>query len=451
MRLIRYLLLPSLLIAAAGPAAAAIEAPRELEDSTFVQTWKLDNGLRVATRHVPRAAAVAITVAYDFGNDDDPKGREGLAMLLGEIGFTAAAGDIPERTREDLDSQRPHGWSLTATRRSVMFTEIAATSQFPGVLQQVATRMRGVTVTREGLRAAMANVRSEMQARVNGQEPSLYHLTREAALGHENSTVTPGRDLERMTAESARQQMQRLMVPANAALTLAGNLEDVDVPKLIQDLFGPLPAGTRLEHGRRDSLRAGAKSITLAQAQGRRGVVGIIAPPLTDPAHPGFYLSTMMLGTHFNRVWTEIGNPSLPPPSYRSFLHYAIFDEPDLVRLFPPGAATPDDLGTVLKDAINQLYTTVIPSETFEEMRRNLLWLLGGPMTDEQRTRARRDTSVLHTLARSMAGRELFGGEAVWGPYRERFTALPDGGLQSWMSYYQAPEHQVRLMTVPNR
>jgi hypothetical protein len=180
-------------------------------------------------------------------------------------------------------------------------------------------------------------------------------------------------------------------------------------------------------------------------------VVGILAPPLTDPEHPSFYLCTMLMSTHFNRMWIEVGNPNVPAPVTGSLFHYALFDEPEMVRLFPPGAATTDDLATVLKSAIEQLYATVIPQDVFDQLRTGLVWLLGGPMTEDQRKRARRDPAALHTLSRSMAGRELFGGEAVWAPYRERFASLPSGGLQIWMDYYAAPEHQVRLMTIPKR
>ena len=450
----RFLLLAALAgCLFAVPAGAAIDPPRMLADSTFAQAWKLGNGLRVVTRHVPGSGGVSMTVAYDIGSDDDPPGREGLAMLLAEVGFTAAAGDIPERSYEDLASLRPLGWSFLATRRSTMFTEISTPRQFPGVLNQVAARMRGVTVTREGLRRALASVRTQMADRVHGPVTvSLYYQVRELAAGHDDRALlgsAPGRDLERMTPAAVQQQVARLLVPANAVLSVAGNLEGVDVPALVQNLFGSLPAGTAAVPARRDSLRAGSRLLKVDGIEERRGVVGILAPPLTDPEHPSFYLCSMMLGSHFSQAWKPAGEAVAAAPG--TTFHYALFDEPELVRLFPPGAATTDDLGTVLKVAVNELYSMVIPAEAFDQMRDGLAWLLGGPMDVHQLERTRTDASALHTLTRSMAGRELFGGEAVWAPYRERFAKLPPGGFQTWMDYYLAPEHQVRLMTVPNR
>src|SRR5258706_2300812 len=144
-----------------SPAEAATAPATMLADSTFAQGWKLANGLRVVTRHIPGSGGVAMTMAYGVGGDDDPPGREGLTMLLAEVGFTAAAGDIPERSRTELASQRPLGWSFLPTRRTTMFTEISTPARFPGVLKEIATRMRGVTVTRDGLREALGNVRAQ--------------------------------------------------------------------------------------------------------------------------------------------------------------------------------------------------------------------------------------------------------------------------------------------------
>jgi len=312
--------------------------------------------------------------------------------------------------------------------------------------------MRGVTVSREGLREALGNVRAQMADRLAGPPAvSLYYQVRELAAGHDDRALlrgAPGRELERMTPVEIQKEVARLFVPANAVLSLAGDLEGVDVPALVQNLFGSLPAGAPATRAPRDSLRAGARLVKVPGVNQRRGVVGIIAPPLTDPGHPAFYLCSMLLGTHFSQAWAPGDQPAAAPGAA---FHYALFDEPDLVRLFPPGGATTDDLGTLVKAAVNQLYSMVVPKEAFDQMRVGLAWLLGGPMTEAQLERTRTDASALHTLSRSMAGRELFGGEAVWAPYRERFGQLPPGGFQTWMDYYLAPEHQVRLIAAPNR
>ena len=137
------------LVLAASAALAGVaraDGPTPLRDSTVADHWKLANGLTVVTRHIPRALGVAITVAYPTGSDGDPAGRPGLTRLAAEVEMMAPAGDVPERTREEMESLRPLGWSIKVGRRSVQLAEVATREQFPGVLRQMATRMRGVTV-----------------------------------------------------------------------------------------------------------------------------------------------------------------------------------------------------------------------------------------------------------------------------------------------------------------
>jgi len=439
-----------LLLASPGAVAYSPGIPDTLADSTVVRNWTLENGLRVVTRHIPDAGGVAVTLAYDIGSADDPPGREGLAQLLCEVVYTAPAGDIPERTREDLASLRPIGWSFIATRRYTMFTEISKTRQFPGVLQQVATRMRGVQVTREGLQLAVGNVREQLNERLDGPPSAmLYPRVRDVSVGYSDEVIlraAQGRGLDKITPAQVQERIQQLYVPANAVLSLAGNFDDLDLGTLVRSLFGSIPAGARIADTAPDTLKAAVRTLQLPQVKGRQGAIGIIAPALDDTSHPAFYLHTMLLTSHLSQVWSKLED-SGPGP----FFHYAILDEPDLARLFPPGAATTDDLGTLLDSSIAQLYTTVITRESYQELRSTLAWLLGGPMTRGQLDSARQDSATLHTLARSAAGRQLLGGESFWAAYLQRFVALPAGGLQTWMDHYNAPEHQVLLMVTPAR
>jgi hypothetical protein len=72
-------------------------------------------------------------------------------------------------------------------------------------------------------------------------------------------------------------------------------------------------------------------------------------------------------------------------------------------------------------------------------------------MDSSMLVQARRQPAQWHTLARSMAARELRGGEAFWSSYRRRFEAQRTGGLDTWGNYYATREKQVRLLVVPGR
>jgi peptidase M16-like protein len=452
-RTLRFLPLLALLATALPARAAAPPRTETLSDSTVVESWTLGNGLRVLTRHVPDASAVAITVGYSIGIDDDPEDRQGLAQLMAELVFTSAAGDIPERSREELDSVRPLGWSFPVSRHSTLFTEIASADRFPGVLNQVAIRMRGVQVTQPRLDEGLKNARYTIGQQLFSPDPSaLYFQVREIGAGRTDEEIlkrAAGRGLEKLTLADVRQRIQQQYVPANAVLSLAGDLRKVDVHALVQNLFGDIPAGQPMVHPSRPAPRAASRLLRLAGISAPEGVVGIIAPALTDSMHPSFYLNALLLGSHFNHLWLRDDEGHVP-----NRYHYAVFDEPDLMRIFPPASKSDPDadvMGSRVEQALNAFSALIVTTEPYEEVRSGVLWMLGAAMPAALASRAPHEPALLHTMSRTMAARALWGGEEFWADYRRRFQDEKPGHLGTWLAYFKDPKNQVRLLALPRK
>ena len=433
------------------PARAA--GPESLADSTDVEHWTLANGLRVTTRNAAWSGAVAITVAYDVGSDDDPAGRDGQAQALSDLAFTSPTATLPERTRDDLDSQRPYGWSFNATRRMTLLTEVATPAQFPGVLSQVADRMRGVKVTREGLRAAIANARQVQNQQIFGDPAtSLFYVSREVARGRKEDAMqkhAAASDLDRFTIAQAQAELARRYVPANASLAIAGNLTGLDVRKLVQKLFGTIPPGAAFTRAAPDSLRHGDYVVQFPRSGKALWAMGVIAPALTDSVHPSFYLNSLLLSSYFDEVWRADTNPVAGTHFY-----YPLLDEPDLVRVVPPPNeknATTEGLGSLMEGTLAGLFREVITREDYETLRNRSLWVVGGAMDSTMKAQSLKEAAPWHALARSMAVRELRGGEVFWADYRRRFETLRPGGIEQWGNYYATPEKQIRLLILPGK
>ena len=80
-----------------------------------------------------------------------------------------------------------------------------------------------------------------------------YYVVREVAMGHKDDAISArasGRDLDKLTVAEASQAIQKMFVPANAVLSLAGDLHGLDIETLTAHLFGDIPAGQRLAHSR---------------------------------------------------------------------------------------------------------------------------------------------------------------------------------------------------------
>lgn len=439
----------AVLAAAPAPSDAA---PRQLADTTFVDSWQLQNGLRIVTRDIRRAPGVSVTLAFGLGSEQDPRGREGRASLLAHAAFLSAAGEFPERTLAELESAHPLGWRIEVGRRHTRLTEVATLEQFPGVLHQMAQRLGGVTLTAASLATARKSVIAQLSENYRDRlSNSLSYHVRElgSPAGHAAALeYAGGKGVEAATLREVQDALSALYVPANAVLSLAGNLSGsgIDVKRAIENEYGGIPAGTRAAQAPAQPIAPASKIVERAGISIPFGVIGLIAPALADTAHPSFFLHSLLVGGHLTKAWGR--SDDLP-----SRFQYSLLDDPELMRIYPP--VSPSDLDSArIREAyvegILALSRTTITYEQYSQLHDSVLWMLGGPMNSDLRRRSRTDSGVLAALSTTAAMRELWGGEAFWTPYRERFVAIERPAFARWSNYFLSPTHQVQLIFAPD-
>lgn len=435
------------------PAAARAGAgPDTLSDSTWVDRWTLSNGLEVTVRHIPACNGVAVVAAYRVGRDQDPEGREGLADLLCEVLFTAATGEEPERSREQMNDLRRMGWNLQVAPRFSLISEVATVERFPGVLRLMASRMRGVTVTDSILAQARRTTLREQGERYMGSpELALFSQLRAVALGVTDEELVrrlAGLTLKGVSVREVGERLNRLYVPANAVLALAGNLDGVDLRALVRTLFEDIPGGTAQPEPPPSRLTAAGRALQRLSLDRPLGAIGIIAPAITDTLHANFYLNSLLIGQFCEREW----GAAEAPLTFRS--RYPILADPQLVQFFPPvapGETDPGQVGVAFQDAVEKLAVTVVGMATFDELRLNHQWLFGGALTPSLLRRVRLHSGTLHTLASTLAVRALWGSGEFWDRYLARFTNPRRTGGARWTDYFQSPDHIVRLLLIPTK
>ena len=433
--------------AGAGPA----QGPVTRSDSTVAESWRLDNGLEVRTLHVPQAAGVSVTLAFRAGSGYDPPGREGLSELLAELQFTSAAGDVPERLREEMASLRPLGWENRPGTRLVRFTEVATASQLPGVLKQIATRLAGVQLTDAGVKAALARVRRDRSSRLFGETGDVLYW-RPQLLAHGvtdeqlvlRASLAP---LERLAARDLEPTLRRWYHAGNASLALAGDLSGVDVYALVTSLFAPLPGGPAMPDTVQFDVRGSKRTAPWKGLAAPVGVVAVTSPALADSLHPAFYLGMLVTGPGLTEAWGS------PTPPLTSRFQYSLFDDPELVRFYPPVArdtADPDAVAETLERGLETLSGQIVEMSLLDTVRRGVRWLMGGELPLEVRRRLRADARGLGTLSDVMATRALWKGDAFWSDYLHRLDELKIGHtfFYGWVAN---PSHQTTLLLTPAR
>ena len=449
--MIRRLLLAGLLLPLVlAPRLAAAE-PRILPDSTVLDIWQLSNGLRVVVRHISTAPHVAMTVAWPTGSDADPPGLSGRAALLSELELTAPAGDAPERTRAEMSEIRPAGWGAGVSPRVTQLTEIATRAQFPGALHQLSQRLRGVTVDDSVLKHALASTHADLrQERSPTSNAELYKATHELARGsYDPAAAEAGwKALAKLKLPEVQSLVRQSFPVSGAVLSLAGDLGDMNLPALIQNEFGGIPAGTKAPDPPARALTGGAHRDVVRPGVPRPiGGLAIVAPALDDSLHPWFYLATLFLGGYAQREWQG----PLAPLTTR--FQYSLYDDPDLAHFYPPagpGTAADSAISWPFDEMVSKLGAMVFPRESYEEMLRGVTWLLGDPMPHEILMRTVRDPGVLATLSSNQAVRELWGGEPFWREYRSRLRPEHMKDFYSWVTYLLDPQHRVQVLLRPS-
>ena len=429
-----------------SPASAQMRA-----DSTVADAWKLANGLEVRTLHVPHAPGVSVTLAFRAGSGYDPAGREGLGELLAELQFTSAAGDVPERTREEMASLRPLGWESLTGDRLVRFTEIASSAQLAGVLQQAARRLAGVQVTDAGLKAAIARVRRDIGSRLFAEPAdALYWRVGLVARGLNDEQILKRaslQGLEKLAVKDVGPLLRARFQPGNASLALAGDLSGLDVHALVGALFDKLPSGPAMPDTVHVRLRGGKRAMTWRDLAAPVGVIAVQSPAYTDSLHPAFYLGMLVTGPGMINSW---GPPQAPLVSR---FQYSLFDEPELVRFYPPvraDATDPDLVAGALYEQLEVVGGQMVDKTVLDGVRRSVSWLLGDLIPIEILTRLRTDPGGLGTLSNGMATRALWMGDAFWAEYLRRFRTQQIGHsyFYEWMA---DAKHQTTLLLTPVR
>ena len=435
---------------ALAPAASSpvLAAAHMLPDSTVIDRWTLPNGLKVVSRDVPRAGAVSITVGYRFGMDDDPEGRAGLAQTIGLIGFTAATADQPARQRADLDRLRPFGWSYPVLRHATLYSENVAPGELAGALAQIGQRMRGVRVSAADVNAAIPQIKRELAQQYFGDPAiSLAFQVREIGRGLSDEVMVKrasGAGLEGLTQSEIQTQLQKLYVPANAVLSLAGDLHGSDVHALVTRAFGALPAGSARPDAPEATLKPAER--VLRRKTQPAAMVGIIAPALSDSAHAVFYMGMLLFAGIADQTW---GNKD---QTRVARLQYGVFDEPELARVIPDVRAGERDFSRIdarMHDLAEVIRGAVIPNTSYDDMRASVTWLMGGAMTPEQARTIRGNPAMLMTLSRAQAGTGLRRGFEFWDGYRARIQNVRPGQPEAWLTTILNPARQVRVMAQP--
>ena len=227
--------------ALAAPPAPAPENPATVLDITHIQDQMLANGLHIIIKSEPYWKAVALGLVVRTGAKDDPPGQKGLAHLVEHLLFEPTTPGMSL----SLDVENLGGTINAETTDDFTQVNLAVASQFaPDLLPHLASMVFGAKFTDEQFAAEKAIVQREIADRGSQVQGRLDDLMLDLAFTqhpYRLGVTGAAADVDKLTADQARQFYQAHYAPGNMALVAVGDLDPTSFFALARQHFGAVP------------------------------------------------------------------------------------------------------------------------------------------------------------------------------------------------------------------
>jgi zinc protease len=213
-------------------------------------TYHLDNGLRVILAPDPTATAVAVNLWYDVGSRHERPGRSGFAHLFEHLMFQGSENVV---RGEHMQYVQRAGGSLNAsiTEDRTNYFQTLPPDRYNLALWLESDRMRSLQITEENMKREVEVVKEERRLRVDNQPYGTSQLAAsyyapydpETCFPYGHSVIGSMEDLDAAELRDVQEFFNLYYAPNNATLTVSGAFDPAEARQLIDQYFGPIPAG----------------------------------------------------------------------------------------------------------------------------------------------------------------------------------------------------------------
>lgn len=306
-RFVRLLGMGLALAVAAPPARAQVDAGGHgalVVPPLALDTFRLDNGLRVIVSEDHSTPVVAVEMWYHVGSAHEPVGRTGFAHLFEHLAFEDTEGMADgEFARLITRAGGIYNGATDADRTA--FHEVLPSNRVNLALWSHAERMARLRLGADDFETQRQVVKEERRLRVDNQPYAASRLSLDTVAfrdyaPYRHSVVGSMGDLDRATVDDARSFYERYYAPNHAVLVVVGDVDPDQIRALAEEYFADLPRGRGLPllppapaAPRTDGERRRVEVDPLAQLP--LVWMGYTLPPAAHPDHRPLALLTQIL------------------------------------------------------------------------------------------------------------------------------------------------------------
>ncbi|HEX8580581.1 MAG TPA: pitrilysin family protein [Allosphingosinicella sp.] len=233
---------------ARGPAAAAPVSQLVQQVDIPYESFTLDNGLTVLVHEDRKAPVVAVSVWYNVGSKDEPKGKTGFAHLFEHIMFNGSE-NSPGDFFEPLQQIGATDYNGTTNFDRTNYFQTVPTAAVERALFLESDRMGHLlgAVTQEKLTNQIGVVQNEKRQGDNRPGGLVFYKLLEEIFpeGHpyRHSVIGSMADLDTASLEDIKTWFRDKYGPNNSVLVLAGDISAAQARPLVQKYFGDIKRG----------------------------------------------------------------------------------------------------------------------------------------------------------------------------------------------------------------
>jgi len=222
----------------AGGAAETLKVPLEYH--------KLDNGLKVVLSKDTTAPTATVTVYYNIGFRNEPKGRTGFAHLFEHLMFQ---GSNNLGKMEFVKLIQKNGGVMNGSTRFdfTNYYQVVPANTVETVLWAEADRMKGLAIDKDNLTNQQGVVKNEVKVNVLNQPYGGFpwiDMPMTANTNWQNAHNFYGdlAELDAATLQDAKAFFETYYAPNNAVLVVSGDIDPAQTLGWIKKYFGPIKA-----------------------------------------------------------------------------------------------------------------------------------------------------------------------------------------------------------------
>jgi zinc protease len=233
----------------APPAATAPGAP-DLPQIPF-EKYQLGNGLEVILLEDHRMPEVVVDVWYKVGSRDEKPGKTGFAHLFEHVMFQGTKHVPEDKHFELLQKAGASNVNGSTSHDRTNYFEVVPSNQLELPLWLESERM-GFLLDRQSFKETLDNqrdvVKNERRQRTENRPVGLISKVLLEALyppahPYFHEVIGSMADLSAASVEDIKGFFRTYYVPNNATLTIGGDIDRARTKALVEQYFGPIPAG----------------------------------------------------------------------------------------------------------------------------------------------------------------------------------------------------------------